>query len=141
MLRGNHHLQQVPSTKRQMTTAKQSSATPILDTGKWKFKARPRLFWAFALMSLDKVRRIRHRLILLTIGSPAASIFCGMVAILAGEIGLARYNSPWPTFLDFLGAWSLVIGFIGLFPFRVRGFANDGMLLRALLFSSRRPHN
>jgi Peptidase M50B-like len=105
------------------------------DSGKWKFKVRPRLFWGFALMSLDRVRRVRHRLIFLTAGGPAASIFCGMAAVLAGEIGLARYDSSWPAFLDFLGAWSLIIGFIGLVPFRVRGFANDAMLLRALLFS------
>jgi hypothetical protein len=106
-----------------------------INSGKWKFKVRPRLFWGFALMSLDKVRRVRHRLIFLIAGGPAASIFCGIAAVLAGEIGLARYDSSWPTFLDFLGVWSLVIGLIGLVPFRVRGFANDAMLLRALLFS------
>src|SRR5216683_4616874 len=106
-----------------------------VDSGRWKFKVRPRLSWGFALMSLDRVRRIRVRLIIFTAGGPAASIFCGMAAVVAGEIGLARYDSPWPTFLDFLGVWSLVIGFIGLVPFRVGGFANDAMLLRALVFS------
>jgi hypothetical protein len=106
-----------------------------IDSGKWKFKVLPRLSWGFALMSLDRVRRVRHRLIVFTAGGPAASILSGISAVVAGEIGRARYDSPWPTFLGFLGAWSLVIGFIGLVPFRVRGFANDAMLLRALLFS------
>ncbi len=105
-----------------------------IDSGKWKFKVRPRLFWGFAFMSLDRVRRVRPRLIIFTIGGPAASILSGMAALIAGEIGLARYDSPWPTFLEFLGAWSLVIGCVSLVPFRVRAFANDAMLLRGLLF-------
>lgn len=106
-----------------------------VDSGKWKFRIRPRLFWGFALMSLDRVRRVRRRLIIFTIGGPVASILCGAAAVLVGEIGLARYDSPWPTFLEFLGTWSLLIGCISLVPFRARGFANDAMLLRALLFS------
>jgi hypothetical protein len=44
------------------------------------------------------------------------------------------YDSPWPTFLGFFGAWSFFIGCISLIPFKVRGQGNDGMLLRALLF-------
>ena len=106
-----------------------------VDSGRWRFKVCPRLSWGFALMSLERVRRVRARLIIFTAGGPAASILCGITAVVVGEIGLARYDSPWAAFLDFLGAWSLVIGFVGLVPFRVRGFANDAMLLRALLFS------
>jgi len=106
-----------------------------IDSGKWKFKVRPRFFWGFAFMSLDRVRRVRHRLIIFTIDGPTASIFCGIAALIAGEITLARYDSPWPTFLEFLGTWSLVIGCVSLVPFRVRTFANDAMLLRALLLS------
>jgi len=106
-----------------------------IDSGKWKFRIRPRLFWGFAFMSLDRVRRVRRRLIIFTLGGPAASILCGLAAVLAGEIGIARYDSPWPTFLEFLGVWSLIIGCISSVPFRTRGFANDAMLLRSLLFS------
>jgi hypothetical protein len=105
-----------------------------IDSGKWKFRVRPRLFWGFVLMSLDRVCRVRHRLIIFIAGGPAASILCGVAALIAGEISLARYDSPWPTFMEFLGAWSFVIGCVSLVPFRVRGLANDGMLLRALLF-------
>jgi hypothetical protein len=108
-----------------------------IDSGKWKFRVQPRLFWGFALMSFDRVRRVRTRLIALVAGGPLASIVSGVTAVIAGEIGLARYDSPWPTFFDFFGAWSIFIGCVGLFPYRVRGYASDGMLLRALLF--RRP--
>lgn len=106
-----------------------------IESNKWKFRVRPRLFWGFALMSFDRVRRVRTRLIALVAGGPLTSIVCGVTAVIAGEIGLARYDSPWPTFLDFFGAWSVFIGFVGLFPYRVRRYASDGMLLRALLFS------
>jgi hypothetical protein len=105
-----------------------------VDSGKWKFKIRPTLFWGFAFMSLDKVRHVRRRLIAYVGGGPAASILCGVVTAFAGEIGIARqYDSPWPTFLEFLGIWSFIIGCMGLIPYRVRGYASDGMLLRALL--------
>jgi hypothetical protein len=105
-----------------------------VDSGKWKFRIRPRLFWGFAFMSLDKVRHVRRRLIVYVAGGPAANVLCGVVAAFVGEIGIARqYDSPWPTFLEFLGVWSFIIGCMGLIPYRVRGFASDGMLLRALL--------
>jgi hypothetical protein len=105
-----------------------------VDSGKWKFRIRPKLFWGFAFMSLDRVRHVRRRLIICIAGGPAASILCGAAAAFAGEVGLARqYDSPWPTFLEFLGVWSFVIGCLGLFPYRVGAFSSDGMLLRALL--------
>lgn len=105
-----------------------------IDSGRWKFRVRPRLFRGFALMFFDGVRRVRHRLIVFIAGGPTASLLCGVCALVAGEIGLARYyDSPWPTFLEFFGAWSFLIGCISLIPFKIRGQANDGMLLRALL--------
>lgn len=106
-----------------------------IDSGQWKFRIRPKLFGGFAFMSLDRVRRVRRRLVAYVAGGPAASIVCGAAAAVAGEIGVARqYDSAWPTFLEFFGVWSLVIGCVSLFPFRVGRYANDGMLLRALLF-------
>jgi hypothetical protein len=106
-----------------------------IDSGKWKFKVRPRVSWGFAFMSFDRVRLVRRRLLILVAGGPTASMLCGVAAAVAGEIGLERhYDSPWPTFLEFLGIWSFIIGCLALFSYRVRGYANDGMLLRSLLF-------
>lgn len=105
------------------------------DSGKWKFRVRPRLFWGYAYMGFDRVRRIRSRLIISVIGGPVASLLCGICGIFIGEVGLTRhYDSAWPTFLEFFGAWSLFIGSVSLIPFKARGFANDGMILRGLLF-------
>lgn len=105
------------------------------DSGGWNFRIQRRFFRGFASMSLDKVQRVRRRLVIFISGGPLASILCGIVAVLIGEIGLARYDSSWLTFLEFLGAWSLFIGFLSLIPYPTHGFANDAMLLRALLFS------
>jgi hypothetical protein len=106
-----------------------------IDSGRWQFRIRPRLFRGFAYMSLDRVRRIRSRLACYVFGGPAASLFFGIVAAVSGEMRLAHhYDSPWPTFLEFFGVWSFFIGCIALIPFKSLGFANDGMILRALLF-------
>lgn len=102
-----------------------------LDSGHWKFGLRPRLFWGYTFMKLDKVRRIRKRLVVCIMGGPLASISFGLLAVVGGEVGLARSDSGWPTVL---GVWSLLLGFPGLFPHVARGFAMDGMMLRSLLF-------
>jgi len=106
-----------------------------IDSGKWKFKVRPRLFRGFAHMSFDRVRRVRSRLIVCVFGGPTASLALGLTGIVGGEFGLARhYDSPWPTFLEFLGVWSFLIGCLSLIPFKARGAVNDAVILRALLF-------
>jgi hypothetical protein len=80
-----------------------------------KFKVRPMLFGGLAFMALDKVRRMRRRLIVYGLGGPLSSIVCGAGAVVAGEWSLQHYDSSWPTFLDFFGAWSIFIGVISLF--------------------------
>jgi hypothetical protein len=106
-----------------------------IDSGRWRFRIRPRLFRGFAYMSLYRVRRIRSRLACYVFGGPAASLLLGIAAAVSGEMGLAHhYDSPWPTFLEFFGVWSFFIGCIALISFKSLGFANDGMILRALLF-------
>lgn len=106
-----------------------------IDSGKWKFKVRPRLFRGFAYMSFDLVRRVRSRLIVCVFGGPTASLALGLAGVVGGEYGLARhYDSPWPTFSEFLGVWSFFMGCLSLIPFKARGAVNDAVILRALLF-------
>jgi hypothetical protein len=106
-----------------------------LNSGCWQFSIRPRVFRGLAYMSLDRVRRIRRRLIVFVSGGPAASILVGALAAVGGEMGLSRYNSTVPAFLEFFGIWSFLIGCISLIPFRSGRYSSDGALLRALLFS------
>lgn len=108
-----------------------------LDSDKWKLKVHTRLFGGLAFMSLDRICRIRRRLLWITAGGPLASILSGIVAMVAGEFLRARYDSSWATFLGSLGFLSFLIGCISLIPFRAGRHANDGMVLRALLFSKK----
>lgn len=86
-------------------------------------------------MGLDRLRRVRRRLIVLVLGGPLASLASGAIALVGGELARARYDSPWPTFFEFFGVFSLFIGFLAFLPIRSGRYAGDGMLLRALLFS------
>jgi hypothetical protein len=105
-----------------------------LDSGRWTFRMRPRLFRGHAHMSLDRICRVRPRLVVFVLGGPVASLFFGVSAFAVGEILHSRYGaSATSTFLDFFGFGSFVVGVIA-FVCR-RGWLSDGALLRALLFS------
>ncbi len=106
-----------------------------LERGRWELKLRPRSRGGLTFMGLDRVRRVRRRLIVLVAGGPASSLILGGAALYGGEFARARYDSPWPTFFKFFGVFSLFIGFLALLPIRSGRYAGDGMLLRALLFS------
>jgi len=103
----------------------------------WELKLRPRIGGGLAYMGLDRLRRVRQRLIVLVLGGPVASLLSGAIALVGGELARARYDSPWPTFFEFFGIFSLFIGFLSLLPIRSGRYAGDGMQLRALLFSKR----
>jgi hypothetical protein len=104
-------------------------------SGKWELKLRPRVSGGLAFMGLARIRRVRRRLIVLVAGGPASSLLFGFAALFGGELARARYDSPWPTFFEFFGVFSLFIGFLALLPIRAGRYAGDGMQLRALLFS------
>lgn len=101
----------------------------------WEFKLRPRFRGGLTYMGLDRLRRVRRRLIVLVLGGPLASLASGAIALVGGEFARAMYDSPWPTFFEFFGVFSLFIAFLSLLPIRSGRYAGDGMLLRALLFS------
>jgi hypothetical protein len=106
-----------------------------IDCGQWKFRIHPRLFHGYTLLSLDRIRRVRRRLVVSLIGSPLASVVSGALAIITAEIILARSDSSgWTAFLDCYGVWSLFMGCVGALYLR-DGYVTDGALLRALLFS------
>ena len=101
----------------------------------WEIKLRPRFHGGLTYMGLDRLRRVRRRLVILVLGGPLASLVSGAIALMGGEFARAKYDSPWPTFFQFFGVFSLFIGFLAFLPIRSGRYAGDGMLLRALLFS------
>lgn len=103
--------------------------------GKWELKLRPRLRGGLTYMGLDRLRRVRRRLIVLVLGGPLASLVSGAIALAGGEFARAKYDSPWPTFFEFFGAFSLFMALLAFLPIRAGRYPGDGMQLRALLFS------
>jgi hypothetical protein len=92
-------------------------------------------------MSLDKIRRVRRRLMVFTAGGPLASITSGLGAMVGGEVILARSDSSaLATFLDCYGVWSIFIGLVSVLFLR-DGNISDGMILRGLLFSKTEARN
>ncbi len=53
------------------------------ESGRWKLRTRHHLLTGFTFMSLDKIRRVRRRLIVLILGGPTASLLSGVAALLA----------------------------------------------------------
>jgi hypothetical protein len=105
-----------------------------LRTG-FTFRIHPRLASGLTYMSLNGICRIRRRAIFLGLGGAFANLLCGLAALIGSEIARAYYDSPWLTFSEFFGFYSLLIGILSFTPYRSGPFAGDGLLLRALLKS------
>src|SRR5262249_21648384 len=77
------------------------------------------------------------KLIVTTLGGPAASLICGLVLLVGGEVIRSRTEATLPSLsvLQLAGAYSLLVGFLSFRSFRVGPLAGDGMLLRALISS------
>jgi hypothetical protein len=95
-------------------------------------RIRPRLASGLTYMSLKGIGHIRRRAILLCLGGAIASLSCGLAGLIGGEIARAYSDSPWPTFSEFWGFYSLLIGVFSFTAYRSGPFAGDGLLLRAL---------
>jgi hypothetical protein len=105
--------------------------------GKWSFRLRPRLYRGQAQMSLDRIRRIRQRLAIYTLGGPLISYMFGITAFVIGETFRMSDMLGWTTFLDFLGFFSPLTGILSTIPFSTSMGGNDAYLLRQLLSSRR----
>ncbi len=99
----------------------------------WHFRFRPRVSSGLTYLSFTEIRRIRRREIVVGLGGPVSSLACGFVALITGEMTRGYHDSPWPTFFEFFGVFSLYIGLISLLPHYSGGHAGDGTLLRALV--------
>jgi len=102
-------------------------------SGQWKFQARHHLIGGYTSMSLDRIRRVRTRLIFLVAGGPLASFVSGTCALL-GVVMIA--NDPnLRSVLGWFGCFSLWVTIVNLLPSHSSGRVNDGLLLRTLLKS------
>ncbi|MBV8515279.1 MAG: M50 family metallopeptidase [Acidobacteria bacterium] len=103
-----------------------------VDRSKTGFTFRLTRFWARGLtyMYPPELSNMRRRLVVCVAGGPVASIVCGTIAIIVGEVIRAGSDSGVGV-LELFGIYSIFIGVISLRSFRVGTYAGDGMLLRA----------
>ena len=104
----------------------------IRQSGHWRIYRRSQFTGGFILMSLDKVRRVRRRLMIWVAGGPAASLITGAIALAACRAervgGDATIGLPVAAF----AILSLLVGIQSLRNVKFRGYSGDGVLLRTL---------
>lgn len=107
----------------------------IRHSGQWRVSYRPHLTDGFIRMSLDKIRRVRRRLIICVIGGPAASLVTGAIALVACRAqrvgGIPSVGLPVAGF----AILSLLAGIQSLRNLKFRGYSGDGAILRMWLSS------
>jgi len=100
---------------------------------KWALRLRPRLFLGAAYMSLTRIRRMRRRLAICTMGGPIASYVFGIGAFVIGEMFRMSDFTGWTTFLEFTGFSSFFVGVMSTIPYGTSTGGNDARLLQLLL--------
>jgi hypothetical protein len=105
--------------------------------GKWSFRLRPRLYRGQAEMTLDRIRKVRRRLVVGILGGPVISYLIGIAAFVTGERFRMSDTFGWTTFLDFLGVFSVLTGIMSTIPFSASLGGNDAFLVRQLLGSKK----
>jgi len=105
------------------------------DSGRWKVGWRRHLTGGLILMSIDRVRRVRRRLLIWVAGGPIASLTTGTAALISCRAekvgGDPAIGLPMAGFAIF----SLLAGIQSLRRVRFGRYAGDGMLFRTLLRS------
>lgn len=107
------------------------------ESGKLKLRPRSGITGGLTFMSLDRIWRVRRRLIVKVAGGPAASLLSGAAALAFGVVSRSRNEPALTVFLIFFGIFSLYMSLLSVQPTRAGRYARDGMLLRALLRSKR----
>jgi len=111
---------------------------PILikrDCAKWAIEARQGFLDGVTSMSLDRVCRVRTRLIIFVAAGPAAGLALSVIGFVCLRIAIDRDHPALSLILAFLVGFSVLGIIASLIPARYRRYANDGMWLKVLLCS------
>lgn len=107
----------------------------IRDSGQWRAYYRPHLTGGFIRMSLDKIRRVRRRLIICVIGGPAASLVTGAIALVACRVQVVGGNPAIGLPVAGFAILSILAAIQSARNLKFRGYSGDGAVLRVLLSS------
>ncbi len=103
------------------------------ESGLWKLRARRHLTGGSTHMSLDRILRVRRRLILFIAGGPAANLLTGVIALLV--LPMLDNGSFLQPIFGWTGILSLLMGIGNLSTKRIGRHILDGFKLRTLLTS------
>jgi hypothetical protein len=106
------------------------------ELGRWKVRLR-RLHGLLGMttLSLDRVRRVRHRFAWILLAGPLANLITALAAFLLDRFFQIKESALLHETLLTFAFLSLCIGIVNLFPFHGQGFNSDGRSLEALLCS------
>ena len=102
------------------------------DHGRWKLRLRQHLTGGLILMSIDRVRRVRRRLLVWVAGGPTASLIAGAAALISCRAEVIGGNPAIGLPMAGFAILSLLAGIQSLRRLRFGRHAGDGMLLSAL---------
>ena len=105
------------------------------DSGRWKLRWRRHLTGGLILMSIDRVRRVRRRLLIWVAGGPIASLTAGTAALISCRAEKIGGNPAIGLPMAGFAILSLLAGIQSLRRVRFGHYAGDGMLFRTLLRS------
>jgi hypothetical protein len=111
---------------------------PILikrDSAKWAIKARQGFLDGVTSMSLDRIYRVRTRLIIFIAAGPAAGLALTVIGFVCFRIAIDRDRPALALILACLVGYSVLGIIASLIPARYRRYANDGLRLKVLLCS------
>jgi len=105
------------------------------DSGRWKVGWRHHLGGGLILISIDRVRRVRRRLLIWVAGGPIASLTTGAAALISCRAEKIGGNPAIGLPMAGFAIFSLLAGIQSLRRMRFGRYAGDGMLFRTLLRS------
>ena len=111
---------------------------PVLirhESSRWRVTLRSGLLSGLTSMSLDRIYRVRKRLIIYVAAGPAAGLVLGVVALVCLRLAIKRDDPSLSLILTVLAGFSIFTSVISLVPFRHGHIANDGMRLKVLFCS------
>jgi hypothetical protein len=114
------------------------SIGPILikrESAKWAIKVRQGFLDGATSMSLDRIWRVRTRLLIFVAAGPAAGWLLIAIGFLSLRVAINRDHAFLSLILACFVGYSVLGNLASIVPARYRRYANDGMRLKVLLCS------
>ena len=105
------------------------------ESSRWTVNLRSGLLSGLTSMSLDRIYKVRKRLIVYVAAGPAAGLLLGMAALICLRLAINRDDAFLSLILTGLAGSSILINASSLLPYRIGRIASDGMRLKVLLCS------